>query len=120
MKYFMLYALLIGAMFCGLSCSKTSDVDYRTMEHDASLFDEWIEMDGKMYVHGYKHFYNDGTGISGTWESDIDWVNEDEDFVWYTVDDKYLFIDGSRYKYSCVNDILEIEYPKKTRRYRVK
>lgn len=66
------------------------------------------------------HVYDDGTGISGTWESDIDWVNEDEDFVWYTVDKKYLFIDGSRYKYSCVNDILEIEYPKKTRRYRVK
>ncbi len=120
MKYCKLYALLIGAMFCGLSCSKTSDVDYRTMEHDSSLFEEWIEMDGKTYVHGYKHFYSDGTGISGTWESEIDWVNEDEDFVWYTVDDKYLFIDGSRYKYSCANDILEIKYPKKTRRYRVK
>mgnify|MGYP004545211693 CR=1 FL=1 len=111
-------AVLVLCIVSLISCTKKY-VDYRAMDHDAALFDEWIEQDGKAYVHGYICFYSDGTGIAGSWESDIDWVNE-EDFTWYTVNDKYLYIDGRRYKYSRANDILEIEYPKKTRRYRVK
>ena len=79
---------IVGALFTG--CSSDDDEDLSTKEHD------------------YYSFYSDGTGIHGSYESDIDWVNEDDDIKWYTVDDKYLYIDGTKYAYSCDGSSLRI------------
>ena len=89
---------IIGTML--VSCSSDDDEDSSTKEHDASLYGEWVANDGKKYVHDYYSFYSDGTGIHGSYESDIDWVNEEDDIKWYTVDKKYLYIDGRKYQYS--------------------
>lgn len=80
---------IIGTML--VSCSSYDDEDSSTKEHDASLYGEWVANDGKKYVHDYYSFYSDGTGIHGSYESDIDWVNEEDDIKWYTVD-KNIFI----------------------------
>ena len=90
MKLFSLMFLfaIVGALFTG--CSSDDDEDLSTKEHDASLYGEWVANDGKKYVHDYYSFYSDGTGIHGSYESDIDWVNEDDDIKWYTVDNTAL------------------------------
>lgn len=85
-------------------------------EYHSSLFGEWIEEDGG-YVYDYYSFYSDGTGIHGSYEWDIDWVNEDEDIEWYTVDKEYLYIDGTRYRYWCDGSTLEIEIKGEIRTY---
>ena len=33
---------------------------------------------------------------------------KDDDIKWYTVDDKYLYIDGTKYAYSCDGSSLRI------------
>ena len=71
---------IIGAMF--VSCSSDDDEDSSNKGHDASLYGEWVANDGKKYVHDYYSFYSDGTGIHGSYESDIDWVNEEDDTCW--------------------------------------
>lgn len=97
---------IIGTML--VSCSSDDDENSSTKEHDASLYGEWVANDGKKYVHDYYSFYSDGTGIHGSYESDIDWVNEEDDIKWYTVDKKYLYIDGRKYQYSCDGSSLHI------------
>lgn len=77
-------------------------------EYDASLYGEWVANDGKKYVHDYYSFNSDGTGIHGSYESDIDWVNEEDDIKWYTVDNEYLYINGAKYYYSCDGSTLRI------------
>ncbi len=90
--------------------------DSGNREHHSSLLGEWIEEDGG-YVYDYYSFYSDGTGIHGSYEWDIDWVNEDEDIEWYTVDKKYLYINGARYRYWCDGSTLEIEIKGEIRTY---
>ncbi|MGN0232310.1 MAG: hypothetical protein ACI4A8_08905, partial [Muribaculaceae bacterium] len=97
------------------SCS--DDEDEGDKDYDATLYGEWVENDGNKYVHDYYCFYPDGTGIHGSWESDIDWINEDDDIKWYTVDDKYLYIDGYKYEYSCDGSSLVINIKGKNRYY---
>ncbi len=114
----MVLSSLFAAAFC-TSCS--DDEDSGNRDHDGTLFGEWVEMSGNTYVFGYLCFYSDGTGISGSYESDIDWINEDDDIKWYTVDDKYLYIDGARYEYWCDGSSLEmVSSSGKTRVYREK
>lgn len=96
---FLLFVTIISAVFMG--CSKDDEEEDGNKQHDATLFGEWIANDGKKYVHDYYSFYSDGTGIHGSYESDIDLVNEDDDIKWYTVDNKYLYINGAKYSYSC-------------------
>ena len=104
---FLFIVTIIGALF--VSCSSDDEDDsLSNKEHDASLCGEWVANDGKKYVHDYYSFYSDGTGIHGSYESDIDWVNEDDDIKWYTVDDKYLYIDGTKYTYFCDGSSLQI------------
>lgn len=59
-------------------------------------------------VHDYYSFYSDGTGIHGSYESDIDGVNEDDNINWYTVDNNYLYINGVKFAYSCDGSSLRI------------
>lgn len=114
----MLCAALAVSSFSGC---KDDDDSNANKEHDGTLYGEWIENDGKQYVHGYLRFDDDGTGISGSYESDIDWVNEEDDFKWYTTDDEYLYINGTRYKYSCDGTRLTTESASgKIRSYREK
>lgn len=104
---FLLLVTIFGALFA--SCSSDDDDDSSSnKEHDASLYGEWVTNDGKKYVHDYYSFYSDGTGIHGSYESNIDWVNEDDDIKWYTIDNKYLYIDGTKYPYSCDGSSLRI------------
>ena len=103
---FLFFVAIMSAMLTG--CSKDDDDDTANKQHDASLFGEWVANDGRKYVHDYYSFYSDGTGIHGSYESDIDWVNEDDDIKWYTVDNKYLYIDGTKYSYSCDGSSLRI------------
>lgn len=119
MKKLNYLALLLVAVLSAVSfssCSDDDDVDDK--ELDGCLFGEWVEMGGNRYVHDYYCFYSDGTGTHGSWESDIDWVNEDDDIKWYTVDDEYLYINGARYEYSCDGSILEINMNGRVKRYR--
>ena len=97
---FLFLVAVMSAMFT--ACSKDDDDDVSNKQHDATLWGEWVATnDGRKYVHDYYSFYSDGTGIHGSYESDIDWVNEDDDITWFTVDDKYIYIDGRRYEYDC-------------------
>ena len=104
----LLATLIMGLSF--VSCSSDdNDENYPSnKEHDLSLYGEWVANDGKKYVHDYYSFYSDGTGIHGSYESDIDWVNEEDDITWYTVDNKYLYIDGIKHQYSCDGSTLHI------------
>lgn len=95
---------LIGAMF--VSCSSDDDSPSKK-EHDASLYGEWVANDGRKYVHDYYSFDSDGTGIHGSYESDIDWVNEEDEIKWYTAG-SYLYIDGAKYSYFCDGSSLRI------------
>ena len=98
---------VLAALF--ISCSSLDDDSISGKEHDATLYGEWVAYnDGKRYVHDYYSFYSDGIGIHGSYESDIDWINEEDDITWYTVDDTYLYIDGRKYKYSCDGTSLSI------------
>ena len=107
-KYKQIGFLMLTLLTCVCITACDSDGDEPSdKEHDATLYGEWIENDGNTYVHGYLCFHRDGTGITGTWESDIDWVNEDDDLVWYTVGGKYLYMNGAKYEYSCDGTRLE-------------
>lgn len=106
---FLFVVTILGALFTSCS-SDDDDNSSANKEHDASLYGEWVANDGKKYVHDYYSFYSDGTGIHGSYESDIDWVNEDDEITWYTVDAKYLYIGGTRYQYSCDGSCLQIGY----------
>lgn len=113
MKKFRLHSVqtLLVVLICSLTSTiftACSDDEPENKDYDATLFSEWIENDGNSYVHGWIVFYSDGTGISGSYESDIDWINEEDDFVWYTVDDEYLYINGSKYEYWCNGSSLTI------------
>lgn len=105
MKKYLLFLAVLMFTFIGallVSCSSDDDDSWSTKDHDGTLYGEWIAYnDGKKHVHDYYYFYSDGTGIHGSYESDIDLVNEDDDIKWYTVDNKYLYIDGKKYSYSC-------------------
>ncbi len=81
-------------------------------EHDGCLTGEWISYTGASDLYQYFYFDSDGTGIEGWYESNIDGVDEDNEFSWYTVDDKYLYIDGTKYDYWCDGSELEITSPK--------
>ena len=115
-------ALLLAVVFSVgfASCDKDDDEPggdgSLNKEHDASLYGEWVEDSGNRYVFDYYCFYSDGTGIHGSYESDIDWVNEDEDIEWYT-EGKYLYIDGAKYEYDCDGSSLEIVIKGKKRYY---
>ena len=110
---FLLMAVMASVGF--VSCD--SDSDSANRDHDASLYGEWVESNGNRYVFGYYHFYSDGTGISGSYEPDIDWVNEEDEFEWYTVDDEYLYINGTQHEYWCDGSSLEITRNGRTKYY---
>lgn len=103
----LIFAAVIGAAFT--CCSSDDDDDTSGKEHDSALWGEWVANDGRKYVHDYYSFYSDGTGIHGSYESDIDWVNEDEEFKWYTKDGKYLYIGKYQYGYSCDGSTLHFQ-----------
>ena len=110
LKYFAM-ALLVAVSAGFVSCSDDDDeieLDAANKEHDSSLCREWVENDGS-YVWDYYYFYSDGTGIEGSYEPDIDWVNEDYDITWYTENDEYIYIDGGRYRYWCDGATFDIE-----------
>jgi len=120
MKKFKLFLMMFCTMLAVSSFSSCKDDDdsNANKEFDSTLYGEWIENDGNTYVHGYMRFDSDGTGISGSYESDIDWVNEDDDFQWYTANDEYLYINGTCYKYWCDGSSLTTESASgKTRSY---
>lgn len=100
------FVIIIGSLFA--SCSSDDDDSPSNKEHDASLYGEWVANDGNKYIHDYYNFSSDGTDIHGSFESDIEWVNEDDDITWYTVDNKYLYIDGTKHQYSCDGSTLHI------------
>lgn len=83
-----------------VACDDSRNVDSENIGHDSHLYGEWVEDDGS-YVWAYYSFYRDDTGIEGSYEPDIDFVNEDSDIEWYTVDDELLYIDGAPYEYWC-------------------
>lgn len=114
-------ALVFVAILAGINLSSCNNddekEDMKNKELDSTLYGEWVENSGNRYVFDYYRFYSDGTGIHGSWESDIDWVNEDDNIEWYTVDRKYLYIDGSKYEYYCDGSSLEINMNGRTKRY---
>ncbi|MBR1962475.1 MAG: hypothetical protein IKA26_05930 [Alistipes sp.] len=117
MKNYKSYIIAILCSIAFTSCDSSENVSNK--DHDGHLFGEWVEYnDGKNYVHDYYRFYSDGDGIHGSYESDIDWINEDEDIKWYTVNDKYLYIDGNKYEYWCDGTSLTIQIRGKSRTYR--
>lgn len=117
MRLFRLMLFPFLMLAAGIVVSCTNDGQSGEKEYDSSLFGEWVEDSDNIYVFDYYCFYSDGTGIHGSYEADIDWVNEDEDIKWYTVDDKYLYIDGGRYEYWCDGSSLEIKMKGRTHYY---
>lgn len=101
------------------ACSNENDIPSNA-EHDGTLYGEWIETTGGRYVKDYYYFSSDGTGIHGSYELDIDWINEDDDINWYTVDGKFLYINGQKNEYRCDGTSLEIEQNGKIKKYREK
>lgn len=105
MKNFLKFLTIVFMALSITSCNE--DDDFVNREHHSSLFGEWVSTSGN-YYHDYYHFYSDGTGIHGSYEPRIDLVHEDDDITWYTVDNKYLYIDGSSYSYECDGSSLRI------------
>lgn len=103
-----------------VSCDDDNDAAGGAKELDGTLYGEWVESSGNHYVFDYYYFSSNGTGIHGSYESDIDWVNEDDDIKWYTVNDKYLYINGVKHEYYCNGSTLEITRNGKTKRYHEK
>lgn len=102
----------------GCSDDETTNKDESAYkEYDAALYGEWVEDSDNSYIFDYYRFYSDGTGIHGSWESDIDWVNEDDDIEWYTMNKQYLYINGNKYEYKCNGSTLEIKMNGRTRYY---
>ena len=112
-----LFTIALCANFS--SCSDDDDeISNKNKELDATLYGEWLEDSDNQYIFDYYNFYSDGTGIHGSYEVDIDWVNEDEDFTWYTVNDEYVYINGYKHKYSCDGSSLMMEVkPGRTKYY---
>lgn len=113
--FFMISILCLGMSTVQSACS--DDEDTSNKEYDGTLYGEWIEDSDNRYVFDYYCFYSDGTGIHGSYESDIDWINEDDEIRWYTINREYLYIDGAKYEYSCDGSTLEIKMNGKTKRY---
>lgn len=108
-----LSALLLIVSTNALLTSCGDEPDSAEREYDSNLIGEWIEYGGKFkYIADYYYFYSDGTCLHGNYEWDIDCVDEDDEYEWYTVDNKYLYIDGVKYKYSY--DGTTLEFDKKT------
>ena len=94
-----LSTLLLIVSINALLTSCGDEPDPAEREHDSNLIGEWIEYGGKFkYIADYYYFYSDGTCLHGNYERDIDWVDEDDEYEWYTVDNKYLYIDGEVYQ----------------------
>lgn len=84
-----LSTLLLIVSINALLTSCDDEPDPAEREHDSSLFGEWIEYGGKYkHIADYYFFYSDGTCLHGTYDRDIDWVDEDDEYEWYTVDNK--------------------------------
>ncbi len=113
--FFMISILCLGMSTVLSACS--DDEDTSNKEYDGTLYGEWIEDSDNRYVFDYYCFYSDGTGMHGSYESDIDWINEDDEIRWYTINREYLYIDGAKYEYSCDGSTLEIKMNGKTKRY---
>ena len=108
-----LSSILLLAFVCTMFASCDDEPDPAEREHDSNLIGEWIEYGGKFkYIADYYYFYSDSTCLHGNYEWDIDCVDEDDEYEWYTVDNKYLYIDGVKYKYSY--DGTTLEFDKKT------
>lgn len=118
-RYFFVLLSLLFVTTAFVSCSDDDDdeEEVASKQHDGTLYGEWVENSGNRYVFDYYCFYSDGTGIHGSYEPDIDLVNEDDDIRWYTEDGKYLVIDGSKYEYWCDGSKLEIKMKGKTKSY---
>lgn len=114
LKKLIMMAMMVIVGLNVMSCSDEESVD---SELDSSLLGEWVEDSDNYYVFDYYYFASDGTGIHGSYESDIDWVNEDDDIEWYTVNDEFLYIDGVKYEYSCDGSTLKIERNGRVRYY---
>ena len=113
-----MFVIASGATFT--ACSSDDD-EPSNKEYDSSVLGEWVETNGKYTtIADYYYFYHDGTVTHGTYEWKIDWVNEDDDYKWFTIDRKYLYIDGTKYEYSCDGSTLELTRNGKTRTYREK
>lgn len=98
------------------ACSSDDDEEEALKEHDPTLYDEWIENSSK-YIVDYYCFYKNGTGSHGSYEPGIDWVTADDDFTWYTVNNKYIYINGHQHEYSCDGSTFEIVKNGKTKSY---
>ena len=114
-----MFVIASGATFT--ACSSDDDDEPSNKKYDSSVLGEWVETNGKYStIADYYYFYSDGTVKHGTYEWKIDWVNEDDDYKWFTIDKKYLYIDGTKYEYSCDGSTLELTRNGKTRTYREK
>lgn len=105
---------LCGCLFA--ACSSDDDVN---KQHDGTLYGEWLGTSG-YYYKDYYYFSSDGTGEHGSYDVSIDESSVDEDFKWYTVNGKYLNINGTKYEYSCDGSSLTITGSKGTKTYRPK
>lgn len=122
MKDFKFLGLILITILINFNLTSCTDEDDASSnkEHDGTLYGEWIETTGGQYVKDYYYFSSDGTGIHGSYELDIDLINEDDDINWYTVDRKFLYINGKKCEYWCDGTSLEIEQNGKTKKYREK
>lgn len=117
-RWFMLLFAAVAISASLTACGDDDDdnepgTENGQQDHDGCLEGEWISYSGASDLYKYLYFdSDDGTGIEGWYESYIDSVDEDTDFTWYTVDDKYLFIDGVKYTYWCDGTELELTSPK--------
>lgn len=112
---FTIFTMLLSSI-AFVSCGEDDD-ETSNKEYDGTLFGEWVENSSNIYVFDYYRFYSDGTGIHGSYEPDIDWINEEDEFRWYTINRKYLYIDGTKYEYSCNGSKLEININGKIKSY---
>lgn len=104
----MLAATLVAAAAIGFTSCSDDDDELSNKEHDGTLYCEWVEASAR-YYKDYYYFDSDGTGTHGLYDVDIDETGDEEDFTWYTVDDKYLYIDGRQHEYWCDGTELYID-----------
>ena len=113
--------LMVFVCIAVSSCSSDDDEVPSGAGHHSSLFGEWVETGGKYSkIADFYEFESNGKCQHGTYEFDTDWVDYNDEYTWYTVDNKYLYIDNVKYEYGFSGSTLVITRNGNTRRYREK
>ena len=108
------YFMFLLSAVLSITMTACNEDEPKNKDHDSKLCYEWVELASDDMGDFYR-FSSDGTGMYGIYNSADDRVIEVYNFVWYSEDDIYVYINGIKCFYSCSGTSLEIEMVGKTK-----